>query len=655
MESILKLHNMGTSEDLPWQFFFRNGNYLTRYFFNREKFAVDFDVRYFSALTDLFAFIRYEYEICPTSFIIYEMEENEIMKNIEMPCLLSTSCRELDKALKVVKKGSNKFYFLYDPLEFLEFEHLIKVCCSFQGLDNSYADSMIRRNKEFGGLLRPTFQTDFTSIFATTETFDAAKAEALKVCTPFNVHSDVNALVGIKFNLGLERNDSLWDVYHDRNNWQVKFLTLEIAVEVGKKLKVLPSNISPEYMYQIQEAANLFGGPLRKTDATLSLPDNYYIEKWAFYDCSTFSNPDRKCSLAECASLNSTKKANLIKLLPQTSSISIFKGQILMRPFSELSTKYVYRSSVHNGILFDCMTADPKNRRLFLFQSTTSDPLAHGCGITGFLSAMNGLQVKPDELQEIYYYMLASAHKPSDTQHFFYFHLSKRVSLHCCFLSKYVSEHKFLMEKVFIISDKRSPPEFSAFEVSQLNDERRKVLQTIPECYEAGRNVKKSVTFEVLTRLINETFTKANSINLQNIEEDLCQDDFFILKRLGIADNFQALKLMTSENLVQKLDARKALFSGALKKLESGILRYSLFTDIERECFSTFQISIENDAYFIRNLLPARFRKVYLEEKQHQALHSFLCYAKILKPIICRTSFYESLIVHDDNQEVDIK
>jgi hypothetical protein len=121
--------------------------------------------------------------------------------------------------------------------------------------------------------------------------------------------------------------------------------------------------------------------------------------------------------------------------MPDTSKILIFsKGQYLKTPFNQLSSTYVYRSSVHNCPVYDALTADPANKRLFLFQSTITRPIQsssehHSIQFNKLLSYL-----KADTtgvIDDIYFFTIVSAHQKCSSHHLFSFVLDD------CFLAEY--------------------------------------------------------------------------------------------------------------------------------------------------------------------------------------------------------------------------
>ena len=94
------------------QFFFRNENFLTRFYFDSSLQRVAFEVLDFKN-DNIFAYLRDQYFRNRHSVVIYEMDENEIDPKIHMPFLLSASCCDLRNAIKFTWKCSHHIRHIY--------------------------------------------------------------------------------------------------------------------------------------------------------------------------------------------------------------------------------------------------------------------------------------------------------------------------------------------------------------------------------------------------------------------------------------------------------------------------------------------------------------------------------------------------------------
>jgi hypothetical protein len=170
--------------------------------------------------------------------------------------------------------------------------------------------------------------------------------------------------------------------------------------------------------------------------------------------------------------------------MPSTTKILTFDGQHLMTTsFNSLSPSHVYRSSAHNCPVFDALTADPANGRLFLFQSTLLDPFKHPVSIAAFNKILLNLALTPSLSGfEIYFIMIASAHSNILSQHFYTFQLSS-LYFHSCFLSRYSSRNGLKVLNKFIkggnVHDKFSSELLSSDEVLNLTSFEKSLLMTI--------------------------------------------------------------------------------------------------------------------------------------------------------------------------------
>ena len=218
------------------------------------------------------------------------------------------------------------------------------------------------------------------------------------------------------------------------------------------KLPVEVLNSISNILFQSQEIMNIYGGILKAPIETINLPEGFKMKSWEFFSCSDVrlrtlskfifpTSTSAKIPVSSYSLISDSDKEGLISMMPDTTKIFIFAGQYLNTPFHKLSASYVYRSSVHNGPVFDALTADPASKRLFLFQSTLEDPYKHNVSIAAFNKILARLQIDKLEstIDDIYFYMIVSAHQNYTSQHFFSFVLGP-LFLNSCFLATYASE-----------------------------------------------------------------------------------------------------------------------------------------------------------------------------------------------------------------------
>ena len=555
LESVLKLNEIGKenkTRNLTTmnQFFFRNVDFLIRFYFDTNGSKVTFEILSFESLHNLIKYMNNEIAKNRKSFVIYEMDEKEIDPVIDMPFLLSTSCRDLRETIKSTWKNHRNFY-LYDPVLYFEFEFFLNVSYAFGRQPRAAIGELLGRFPSSGGIMRNIFDPEFTS--PVSAVFDnnvdhLSVFTSLKDCNPVNIIPFVNSIVGVKFRLPLQPveedekflafassslydssfypvDSALFEFCHLRKNWCVEYLSDEIAIEMGKKLslpyEIQCSNSSP--LYQIQELVNIYSGILKTPNRRIKLPDSFYIVSWEF-----FSNPMVCTSKNLCYSHKSVKievssaslrsdNENLISMMPMTTKILTFQGQYLQTPFKKLLSSYVYRSSVHNGPVFDALTADPAAGRLFLFQSTLKDPFDHPVSITAFNKVLSNLKIDYSDsdhkpLKEIYLYMIASAHQNYTSQHFFSFTIGS-LYLSACFLSVYASAGSIkTLEKVISVQSGKAHKYTTKFltpeEMGRFTDKELSLLKTIGGCY-----------------------VKEGLFNKISIDQDLYDDLFLFLKQ----------------------------------------------------------------------------------------------------------------------------
>ncbi len=130
LECVLKLQELGTQNNqITNQFFFRSKNFLTRFYFDSSLQKVAFKVLILGH-DELLVYLRVQYSHNRCSFVIYEMDEHEIDPVIDMPFLLSTSCRDLRNMIKTTWKSYHSAY-LYDNILDFELNFLMNVCYLF--------------------------------------------------------------------------------------------------------------------------------------------------------------------------------------------------------------------------------------------------------------------------------------------------------------------------------------------------------------------------------------------------------------------------------------------------------------------------------------------------------------------------------------------
>jgi hypothetical protein len=176
------------------------------------------------------------------------------------------------------------------------------------------------------------------------------------------------------------------------------------------------------------------------------------MERWAFYECSSANFEDAKqkqtsakafrvyTSICYAKDIIDDERSSLIAKMPCTNRICNFRGKFLELPFQELSSEYVYRSSVHNCPVFDVLTANPTLKQLFLFQATLRDPQSHPVNISSFIEVLSKLNLHdPSSIDEINFFMIVSAHATIESQHFFSFEIGS-FFFNVCYLQEYSSK-----------------------------------------------------------------------------------------------------------------------------------------------------------------------------------------------------------------------
>jgi hypothetical protein len=528
LECILKLDGIGKAKNgTDWQFFLRMNKSIGKFYFNSENNRVSFKMYYFDSDDFLLGYLRNEYISNKNSFVIYEMNEKEICPIIEMPFLLSTSCRDLEDSFKHIEKSDNSFY-LYDPVLDFEFKFFLDVCFAFGRIEKVLpkAEYILRFNLQ-GGILRKIFARKFTDpaikVFDSKDNSLIALKEIAK-CSPMNINTTVNRIVGVhfdysvsleserylKFNKLIEQpyyflpENNPFEFYHSPELWIVSMLSENIAVKIGEMVS-FPPNLEDTKcfaLFQIQELMSIYGGILKVPIESYNLSKEFKIKSWSFYKCcsevyntavknhkASYKPFKKHANLSFAKPIELNEVESLIDLLPNTNKIWRFYGQYLEIPFQQLSTSYVYKSSVHNGPVFDALSANPADKQLFFFQMTLNDLLKHPVKICAFLDVLSCLKLTPSDVKDMYFFMIISAHDNIEKQHFFQFELDN-LKFNACYLKEYTSiDGLHALKAVISISSnsKKFESNFIAdIEKKNLTISQLDLLKTIDGIHENG-------------------------------------------------------------------------------------------------------------------------------------------------------------------------
>ena len=257
--------------------------------------------------------------------------------------------------------------------------------------------------------------------------------------------------------------------------------------------------VSSFALFQVQELMSIYGGILKEPVEVYKLPDCFMMERWAFYECSSANFEDAKrkqigakafrvyTSICYAKGIVEEVRSSLIAKMPSTNRICNFRGKFLELPFQELSSEYVYRSSVHNCPVFDVLTANPTLKQIFLFQSTLRDPQSHPVNIPSFIEVLSKLHLHDSSsFDEINFFMIVSAHATIESQHFFWFGIGS-FFFNACYLQKYSSEIGLRALSKLVTMDSNSTS-FSTSSMSKnefilFSKDELVVLKTIGGCY----------------------------------------------------------------------------------------------------------------------------------------------------------------------------
>jgi hypothetical protein len=552
LECILKLQDLATADrQTKWQFFLRNRNTLSRYYFDAINNRVSHQLYTFRNEFDVLAHVRDAYVKNLNSFVIYEMNENEVCPVIEMPFLLSTSCRDLEQNIKGILKTESHTMYLYDPMLHFEFRFFLDVCFAFGDFKDLGDKDMYRNRFQIqGGVLRKLFARKFSDPvpIAFSASIQKESLVALALCSPLNLNTAVNAIVGAYFKHPVSYEEDIYyksfrketiesdehffpaecipyEYFHLPRNWCVKILSDRIALAIGECVKFPAdmANLTSVALYQVQELMHIYGGILKKSTEFYVLPERFRMTSWTFYKCSsndfdaaTKKQQDAKklrvyTSIFYAEAMSSKERSTLIEKLPMTSAIWTFSGQYLDRPFQELSSDNVYRCLLHNSPVYDALTANPKLKQLFLFQSTLLDPQDHPINISVFNEVLLKLRLtESTSVDEINFFMIISAHDPIKDQHYFSFELGE-FYFNACYLHEYASEFGLSVLKKVIIMNPDSKryvhDPMTTDEIILISKDEIAFLSKIGGCCESKGN-KRSVKRLILPKaLYQDLFT----------------------------------------------------------------------------------------------------------------------------------------------------
>ncbi len=176
-----------------WRFFFRNRAFLIRCYFDSKVNRASHALYEINDRDNTLAHLREAYKCNKSPFVIYEMNEVEDCSVIEMPFLISTSCRDIKQNLKGILKFDSHSMYLYDPIVHFEFKFFLDVCFAFGDITDLSTKAIyyMDRFRLQGGVLRKVlakvYKDPVTAVFGGSDSTKLMALAALERTSPLNL------------------------------------------------------------------------------------------------------------------------------------------------------------------------------------------------------------------------------------------------------------------------------------------------------------------------------------------------------------------------------------------------------------------------------------------------------------------------------------
>jgi hypothetical protein len=165
--------------------------------------------------------------------------------------------------------------------------------------------------------------------------------------------------------------------------YEIKFLSNNLAAHVAKMCnsKILKKLMNSPFKYIVCEQV-MCHGLMKRTRFDMG-HEKFLYENWSIYRNSS--------ELAEnlLLPLDSSERP---KMTP-CENMFLFKSMYLTTNVSELKSGTLYKSSAHNGALFDALIVDHNNKALYMFQSSSMAPDKHSLDYYTINTVMTKLQM----------------------------------------------------------------------------------------------------------------------------------------------------------------------------------------------------------------------------------------------------------------------
>jgi hypothetical protein len=139
-----------------------------------------------------------------------------------------------------------------------------------------------------------------------------------------------------------------------------------------------------------------------------------------------------------------------------------------------------------------------------MFQTTLLDLVAHSVKIGPFIDIMTCLRLNFLDINDIYFFMIISAHDEISKQHFFNFELAS-IELNACYLKEYTSKAGLsALNKVISMNSYLNKYTFELLpenEVNKLTVKQKKILKTIGGIYKSNSFYKYQLSKELYDKL----------------------------------------------------------------------------------------------------------------------------------------------------------
>ncbi len=594
MESILRLQKIGDSNNgTDWHFFVRSSYFMTRFFYNADKRRVDFDIDIMEN-NEMYSHINDKRRIPETNyFYIYELDEKQRGEHVGTAILVTTQCNE---------RRDCRSYYLYDPLAASEFKHFMALCYAFGKVPSISREAIVKRYDVFGGLLG-----NLLDLSKQDHAWNASLEDTLnvvnKALSTANRDSAKN-IIGVKFDYSYPYKgdiDTHCQALHT-HGLKAFYVSDYMAIKLSKWVK--RNYFIPEVINTVMnKVISVYSGALRNRQPLHELPPEYLIENWIM----KIADDSAEAAVGKLRPISRQERNKLIQILPSTNKIKEIDNKLIL-PFSQLSTEYVYRCNAKYNYPFHHITADPLNKRIFMFRCTDD----YKYQSLHIISAMRALQLDPDSIDEIHYFLLLPDNNSARAEDKFVLSLIDQVDFPVGALKLLNSRtERFILDTIFFKSDKQDEVILSEEDIKKATPEETKLINMI-----CRRIKQRSLTVEEVKARIQRV---SDVLKGPSSESDKEYKDYEALQKKFGTTIFSDIYSKLEEN---KYPESQPEFKGKEEELLSQlkITHYDYF-----------------DTFYLRGNFT--FRRP-LGPDNYDRLAEFLKYARKLKVYVCRNKIY---------------